>query len=68
MKIKLASFLIFLICLACVVSAGLLSVHRSEGRVLTEEMQAKIEAFLEQHGVELPELPKLPELPEFPLK
>ena len=54
MKVKIMSFVIVLICLGCVVSAGLFSVHRSEGRILSPEAQAKIEAFLEPYGVTLP--------------
>lgn len=54
MKIKLISFVIALICLSCVVAAGLFSVHRSEGRVISPEAQAKIEAFLHEHDIELP--------------
>ena len=54
MKIKLASFAIALICLSCVLAAGLFSVHRSEGRVISPEAQAKIETFLIEHGIELP--------------
>ena len=54
MKIKLASFAIVLICVCCVVAAGLLSVHRSEGRIISPEAQARIEAFLEEHDIELP--------------
>ena len=54
MKIKLISFVIALICLSCVVVAGLLSVHRSEGRVISPEAQAQIGTFLNEHGIELP--------------
>ncbi len=54
MKIKLISFAIILICISCVVSAGLFSVHRSEGRILSPEAKAKIEAVLEQYGIEPP--------------
>ena len=54
MKFKLMSFVIVLICLGSVVSAGVFSVYRSEGRVLSPEAQAKIEAFLEPYGIQLP--------------
>ena len=54
MKIKWASFAIALVCVCCVLTAGLLSVHRSEGRVISPEAQARIAAFLEEHDVELP--------------
>lgn len=48
MKVKLISFAIVLICLLSVVAGGLLSVHRSEGRILTPEMQEQLEDFVEQ--------------------
>ena len=54
MKIKLASFAIVLICLGSVICAGMFSVYRSEGRILSPEAQAKIEAFLEQYDITLP--------------
>ena len=57
MKIKLISFIIALICLLCVVYAGLASVYRSEGRVISPEVQAQIETFLGQYGVDMPQLP-----------
>lgn len=47
MKAKLMYGIIFLICLCCVIGAGLLSVSRSEGRILSPEVQAHIEAFVE---------------------
>ncbi|MBO5841880.1 MAG: hypothetical protein J6R46_02675 [Clostridia bacterium] len=57
MKIKLISFAIILICLLSSVTGGLLSVYRSEGRIISPEEQAKIEAFLEQYGIDMPNLP-----------
>ena len=48
MKAKLVYFAILMICMICVVSAGLLSVHRSEGQVLSDEMQAQIDAIVQQ--------------------
>ena len=45
MKFKLISFVVVLICLLCVVYAGLSSIYRSEGRVISPEAQAKIEEF-----------------------
>ena len=54
MKVKLFSFAIMLICTACVIAGGLFSVHRSEGRVISPELQAEIDAFWDEHGVELP--------------
>ena len=54
MKMKLISLCVSLICLSAAVSAGFLSIYRSEGRVLSPETQEKIEAFLDQHGIELP--------------
>ena len=57
MKIKLISLAIIFLCLLSSVIAGLLSVHRSEGRIVSPEVQEKIEAFLEQYGVDMPELP-----------
>ncbi len=61
MKIKLISFMLVLICIFSVTVAGLFSVHRSEGRVLSPEAEAKLEAFLGQYGIELPEFPELPD-------
>ena len=52
MKVKLFSFAILLICAACVIAGGLLSVHRSEGRIISPELQAEIEAFLDRHEIE----------------
>ena len=63
MKIKLISFVIALICLLSTVSAGVFSVHRSEGSIMSDEDEAKIEAFLGQYGIEMPEIPELPEFP-----
>ena len=57
MKIKLISFAIILICISSAVAAGLLSVHRSEGRIISPEEQAKIEVFLGQYGIDMPKLP-----------
>ncbi len=57
MRIKLISIAIILICLSSSVMAGLLSVHRSEGRIISPEVQAKIEAFFSQYDIEFPELP-----------
>lgn len=54
MKVKLFSFAIVLICTSCVIASGVLSVHRSEGRIISPELQAKIEAFLDEHEIELP--------------
>ena len=54
MKVKLFSFAIVLICTFCVLAGGVLSVHRSEGRIISPEMQAKIEAFLDEHEIGLP--------------
>lgn len=48
MKIKLISLCIVFICVLTAVSAGVLSVHRSEGRIISPEAQAKIEAYWEQ--------------------
>lgn len=48
MKAKLSYLAIFLICLVCVVSAGLLSVYRSEGQVFSDEVQAQIDAIVPQ--------------------
>ncbi len=58
MKFKLIYLAVMLICLLSAVSAGLLSVHRSEGRIISPEMQAQIEAFLDEHDIQIPELPK----------
>ncbi len=52
MKIKLISYVIVLICLFSAVFAGLFSVYRSEGRVISDEAQAKIEAFFQQFETE----------------
>ena len=57
MKIKLISFLIVLICLLSAVSAGLLSVYRSEGRILSDEQKAWVEAFLDKHDIDPSKLP-----------
>ena len=57
MKIKVISFLIVLICLFSAVSAGLFSVYRSEGRILSDEQKAWVEAFLEQHDIDPSKLP-----------
>ena len=57
MKFKLISFVVVLICLLCVVYAGLASIYRSEGRVISPEAQAKIEEFCDQHGIDMPKLP-----------
>ncbi|MBQ7380323.1 MAG: hypothetical protein IJW70_11680 [Clostridia bacterium] len=59
MKFKLIYLAIMLICLLSAVSAGLLSVHRSEGRIISPEMQAQIEAFLDEHDIQIPELPEI---------
>ncbi len=63
MKIKLISFVIVLLCLLATVMAGVLSVHRSEGSIMSDEDEAKIEAFLGQYGIKMPEIPELPEFP-----
>ena len=47
MKAKLVYFAILMICAICVVSSGLLSAHRSEGEVISPEMQAQIDAIVE---------------------
>ena len=57
MKIKLISFVIIFLCIVSSVMGGLFSVHRSEGRIVSPEVQEKIEAFLEQYGVDMPKLP-----------
>ena len=54
MKIKLISLCITFICVVAVVLAGFLSIYRSEGSVLSPEVQQKLETFLDQHGIELP--------------
>ena len=54
MRIKLISFVIVLICFFSALCAGLFSVHRSEGRIISSESQAKLETFLEEHDVKLP--------------
>ena len=59
MKFKLIYLAIMLICLLSAVSAGLLSVHRSEGRIISPEMQAQIEAGLDEHDIQIPELPEI---------
>lgn len=48
MKFKLLSLTIILCCIFATVSAGLLSVYRSEGKIFSEETHAKIEAFVQQ--------------------
>ncbi len=48
MKFKLIYAAIFLICLLSAISAGLLSVHRSEGKIMSDEDRVRIEAFVEQ--------------------
>ena len=48
MKAKLMYFAILMICVICVVSSGLLSLHRSEGEVFSPELQAQITAFVEK--------------------
>ena len=48
MKVKLLSFAIVLICLCSVLFAGVLSVYRSEGKVISDEMAAQIEAYIQQ--------------------
>ncbi len=48
MKAKLVYFAILMICAICVVSAGLLSVHRSEGEVISDEMQEQIDAIVDK--------------------
>ncbi len=57
MKIKLISFLIVLICLLSAVLAGLFSVYRSEGRILSDEQKAWVEAFLDKHDIDPSKLP-----------
>ncbi len=52
MKFKLIYAAIFLICLLSAASAGLLSVHRCEGKIMSDEDRAKIEAFVERLTVE----------------
>ena len=54
MRIKLISFVIVLICFFSALCAGLFSVYRSEGRIISPEAQARLEAFLEEHDVKLP--------------
>ena len=48
MKAKLSYLAIFLICLVCVVSAGLLSVYRSEGCIISADLQEQIDGFVEK--------------------
>ena len=48
MKIKLISYAIILICILSAVSAGLFSVYRSEGKILSDEARERIEAFIDQ--------------------
>lgn len=48
MKIKLISFAIILICFLSALSAGVFSVHRSEGKILSDEAKAQIESFIQQ--------------------
>ena len=57
MKIKVISFLIVLICLLSAVLAGLFSVYRSEGRILSDEQKAWVEAFLDKHDIDPSKLP-----------
>ena len=51
MKIKLISFAIILICLTCALFAGVLSLQRSRGVVITPEEKVKIEAILERFDI-----------------
>lgn len=48
MKFKLIYAAIFLVCLLSAVNAGLLSVHRCEGKIMSDEDRVRIEAFVEQ--------------------
>jgi len=48
MKFKLICAAIFLICLLSAIGAGLLSVYRCEGKLMSDEDRVRIEAFVEQ--------------------
>ena len=48
MKQKLLSLIIFIVCLISAVSAGLFSVYRSEGKIISEEAAIRIEEFVNQ--------------------
>ena len=48
MKFKLIYAAIFLICLLSAVSAGLLSVHRCEEKIMSDEDRVRIEDFVQQ--------------------
>lgn len=48
MKYKLLSLFIFIVCLISAVSAGLFSVYRSEGKIISEEAAVRIEEFVNQ--------------------
>ena len=54
MKIKLIGVGVVLVCVLATVSAGLLSVYRSEDRLISPQAQQSIEAFLAQYDITLP--------------
>lgn len=48
MKFKLIYAFILIICLLSAISAGLLSVYRCEGDIMSDEDRVKIEAYIQQ--------------------
>ena len=54
MKFKLIYAAIFLICLLSAISAGLLSVYRCEGDIMSDEDRVRIEEYVQKIKEELP--------------
>lgn len=54
MKFKLIYAAILLICLLSAISAGLLSVYRCEGDIMSDEDRVKIEEIVQQFKDEQP--------------